>query len=54
MYRIVELLYFTPETNITLYANYTSIKKSNTKYSMCNIALSEKEKTQLSSKQSQC
>ena len=26
MYRIVELLYFIPETNITLYVNYTGIK----------------------------
>ena len=27
MYRIVESLYCTPETNITLYVNYTGIKK---------------------------
>ena len=26
MYRIVESLYCTPETNITLYVNYTEIK----------------------------
>ena len=26
MYRIVESLYCTPETNITLYVNYTGIK----------------------------
>ena len=25
MYRIVESLYYTPETNITLYVNYTGI-----------------------------
>ena len=27
MYRMVELLYYAPETNITLYVNYTSIQK---------------------------
>ena len=26
MYRIVESLYYTPETNMTLYFNYTGIK----------------------------
>ena len=29
MYRIVESLYCTPETNITLYVNYTGIKIKN-------------------------
>ena len=29
MYRIVEPLYYTPETNITLYVKYTGIKINN-------------------------
>ena len=29
MYRIVESLYYTCETNITLYINYTGIEKTN-------------------------
>ena len=32
MYRIVESLYCTPETNVTLYVNYTRIKKINTNF----------------------
>ena len=30
-YRIVESLYNTPETNITLYVNYTGIENKNNK-----------------------
>lgn len=32
MYGIAELLYYTPETNIRLHVNYTSIKEKKKEY----------------------
>ena len=40
MYRIVKLLFCTPETNITLYVNYISIKKKKKKKVLCNFCKS--------------
>jgi len=37
MLRIIELLYYTPETNITLYVNYTEIKIKNNKINEIKI-----------------